>query len=421
MPVNTRAQSTVQEPQAGIVAVTNDSDGTRFRVLGALSFSHFLNDMMQSLILALYPMLKGDFHLSFAQIGIITLTFQITASLLQPLVGIYTDRHPKPYALSIGMGFTLVGMLVLAVAPSYAFVLLAAALVGAGSAVFHPESSRIARLASGGRHGLAQSIFQVGGNAGQAMGPLAAAWIIIPFGRPSVAAFSGVALLAVGILWSVGNWYRAHRIATASKPAVAAAPRPGLSKGKVIFSITILIVLLLSKSFYITSLNSYFTFYLIDRFSLSVPSAQMYLFVLLLSVAVGIILGGLVTDRLGRKKVIWFSILGAAPFTLMLPYANLQLTGVLIVLIGLTIAAAGPAILVYAQDILPGRVGLVAGLFFGLAFGIGGIGAAVLGKVADVTDITYVYKVCSFIPLIGLLTIFLPNIQTKRHSVKRAA
>lgn len=415
MLLNTDAQATVQQPKAGIVAATNDSHGTRFRVLGALSFSHFLNDMMQSLILALYPMLKGDFDLSFAQIGIITLMFQITASLLQPLVGIYTDRHPKPYALSIGMGFTLVGLLVLAVAPSYAFVLLAAALVGTGSSVFHPESSRIARLASGGRHGLAQSIFQVGGSAGQAMGPLAAAWIIIPFGRPSVAAFSAVALLAIAILWTVGNWYRAHRIAAANKPAVAAAHRISLPNTVVVFSMTILMVLVLSKSFYITSLNSYFTFYLIERFGLSVPSAQMYLFVLLLSVAVGTILGGMVTDRIGRKKVIWFSILGAAPFTLMLPYASLEMTGIFIVLIGLVMAAASPAMVVYAQDIMPGRVGLVAGLFFGLSFGIGGIGAAVLGKVADVTDIAYIYKLCSFIPLVGLLTAFLPNIEKKRR------
>jgi len=413
--MNTRVQGAIPKPQLGIIAATTNSDGTRFRVLGALSFSHFLNDMMQSLILALYPMLKGDFNLSFAQIGVITLMFQFTASLLQPLVGIYTDRHPKPHALSVGMSFTLVGLLLLAMAPSYGFVLLAAALVGTGSSVFHPESSRIARLASGGRHGLAQSIFQVGGSTGQAMGPLAAAWIIIPFGRHSVAAFSAIALLAIGILWTVGNWYQAHRIATASKPAAVAAPRIILPKSKVAFSMTILMVLVLSKSFYITSLNSYFTFYLIEKFRLSVPAAQTYLFVLLLSVAAGTILGGLVSDRIGRKTVIWFSILGAAPFTLMLPYASLELTGILIVLIGLIIASASPAMLVYAQDIMPGRVGLVAGLFFGLAFGIGGIGAAVLGKVADVTDIAYVYKVCSFIPLIGLLTAFLPNIEKTRR------
>lgn len=390
------------------------ADGTRFKVLGALSFSHFLNDMMQSLMLALYPVLKGDFSLSYAQIGVITLMFQFTASLLQPLVGLYTDKHPKPYALSIGMGFTLVGLLVLAVAPSYGYVLLAAALVGTGSAVFHPESSRIARLASGGRHGMAQSIFQVGGNAGQAIGPLAAAWIIIPLGRPSVAGFSAVALLAIGVLWSVGNWYRAHRVATAGRPAAKPTHVINLPKAAVNLSMTILMVLALSKAFYISSLNSYLTFYLIERFSVTVSDAQMYLFLLLASVAAGTLLGGLLTDRLGRKNVIWLSILGAAPFALLLPYTSLFWTGVMIVLIGLISASSFPAIIVYAQDILPGRVGLVAGLFFGLSFGIGGLGAALLGKLADVTDIVYVYKVCSFILLLGLLTAFLPDIEKKR-------
>jgi FSR family fosmidomycin resistance protein-like MFS transporter len=407
--VTTPAQGTAPQPEAGTAA--HDSDSTRFRVLGALSFSHFLNDMMQSLILALYPMLKGDFDLSFAQIGIITLTFQFTASLLQPVVGIYTDRHPTTHALSVGMTFTLVGLLLLAAAPSYAYVLLAAAMVGIGSAVFHPESSRIARLASGGRHGLAQSIFQVGGNAGQAMGPLAAAWIIIPFGRSSVSAFAAVALVAIVVLWTVGNWYRAHRIAAASKPTRPAPHGITLPQATVVLSMAILITLALSKSFYFTSLNSYFTFYLIDKFAVSVPSAQMYLFVLLASIAVGIILGGLVSDRIGHRNVIWFSILGPAPFALMLPYANLEMTGVLIVVIGLIMAAAGPAILVYAQDILPGRVGLVAGLFFGLTFGIGGIGAALLGKLADAMGIAYVYRLCSFIPLLGLLTAFLPHLR----------
>ena len=411
--MKTSAQAVVMPAEGPAASVADESDGTRFGILGALSFSHFLNDMMQSLILALYPMLKGDFSLSFTQIGIITLMFQFTASLLQPLVGIYTDRHPKPYALSIGMGFTLVGLLVLATAPNYAFILLAAALVGTGSSVFHPESSRIARLASGGRHGLAQSIFQVGGNAGQAMGPLAAAWIIIPFGRPSVAGFSAVALLAIGVLWTVGNWYQAHRIASAAKPAKAAPLPLGLSQATVVMSMTVLIVLVVSKTLYTSSLSSYYTFYLIEKFGLSVPGAQMILFVLLFSVAVGTVLGGLVTDRIGRKTVIWFSILGAAPFTLWLPYAGLELTAILTVVIGLITAASFPAMIVYAQDILPGRVGLVAGLFFGLAFGIGGLGAALLGKVADVTDITYVFKVCSFMPLLGLLAAFLPNIEKK--------
>ena len=388
-------------------------DGARFRVLGALSFSHFINDMMQSLILAIYPQLKGDFSLSYVQIGVITLMFQLTASLLQPLVGYYTDKHPTPRALSVGMGFTLLGLLVLAVAPNYAMVLVAAALVGTGSAIFHPESSRIARLASGGRHGFAQSIFQVGGSAGQAMGPLAAAWIIIPFGRSSVASFSALALMAMAVLWQVGNWYRAHRIATASRSNPAAARRPGLPSRVVIIAVGVLMILVVSKSFYISSIHSYYTFYLIDKFGMTVSAAQMYLFVFLFSVAAGTVLGGLVTDRIGRKQVIWLSILGAAPFTLMLPHASLEWTAVLTVLIGLVTAASFSAIIVFAQDLMPGRVGLVAGVFFGLSFGIGGLGAAMLGWIADMSDIATVYQICSFIPLIGLLTVFLPELEKK--------
>ena len=388
-------------------------DGARFRVLGALSFSHFINDMMQSLVLAIYPQLKGDFSLSYVQIGVITLMFQLTASLLQPLVGYYTDKHPTPRALSVGMGFTLLGLLVLAVAPNYARVLVAAALVGTGSAIFHPESSRIARLASGGRHGFAQSIFQVGGSAGQAMGPLAAAWIIIPFGRSSVASFSALALMAMAVLWQVGNWYRAHRIATASRSNPAAARHPGLPSRVVIIAVGVLMILVVSKSFYISSIHSYYTFYLIDKFGMTVSAAQMYLFVFLFSVAAGTVLGGLVTDRIGRKQVIWLSILGAAPFTLMLPHASLEWTAVLTVLIGLVTAASFSAIIVFAQDLMPGRVGLVAGLFFGLSFGIGGLGAALLGWIADMSDIATVYQICSFIPLIGLLTVFLPELEKK--------
>jgi FSR family fosmidomycin resistance protein-like MFS transporter len=403
------------ETAQSIKPAPDPSDGTRFKVLGALSFSHFLNDMMQSLILAIYPQIKGDFDLSYAQIGLITLMFQLTASFLQPVVGMYTDRHPKPYALTIGMGFTLAGLLVLSVAPNYGFVLLAAMLVGTGSSVFHPESSRIARLASGGRHGFAQSVFQVGGNAGQAMGPLAAAWIIIPFGRPSVAAFSAVALLAMGVLWTVGNWYRAHRIASAKRPAAAAAPASTLPARVVTISIGLLLLLTFSKSFYITSINSYFTFYLIEKFSMGVSTAQMYLFVFLFAVAAGTVLGGLITDRIGTKNVIWFSILGAAPFTLVLPYAGLAWTGILIVVIGFITAASFSAIVVFAQELMPGRVGLVAGIFFGVAFGIGGLGAALLGKLADITDIATVYRVCSFIPLLGLLTFFLPNLGKKKN------
>lgn len=391
------------------VAAAAGTDGTRYRVLGALSFSHFLNDMMQSLILAIYPQLKGDFSLSYAQIGVITLMFQLTASLLQPLIGSFTDKHPQPRALSIGMGFTLVGLLVLAVAPNYASVLLAAVLVGTGSAIFHPESSRMARLASGGRHGFAQSIFQVGGSAGQAMGPLAAAWIIIPFGRPSVAAFSAAALLAIAVLWQVGNWYLAHRVAHTGRPS-AFVKTPPLPPRTVMLAVSILMMLVLSKSFYITSINSYYTFYLIDKFNTTVSGAQMYLFVFLVSVAMGTLLGGLVTDRLGIKPVIWLSILGAAPFTLLLPFASLGWTAVLTVLIGLITAASFSAIIVFAQELMPGRVGLVAGLFFGLSFGIGGLGAALLGWVADQHGIPAVYQLCSFIPLIGLLTALLPNL-----------
>lgn len=385
------------------------AEGTRYRVLGALSFSHFLNDMMQSLILAIYPQIKGDFNLSYAQIGVITLMFQLTASLLQPLVGSYTDKHPQPRALSIGMGFTLVGLLVLAVAPNYAMVLVAAALVGTGSAIFHPESSRMARLASGGRHGFAQSIFQVGGSAGQAMGPLAAAWVIIPFGRLSVSAFSAAALMAMAVLWQVGNWYSAQRAASANQSA-AMLKSPPLPSRAAIFAVSILMMLVLSKSFYIASINSYYTFYLIDKFGVTVSGAQMYLFLFLFSVALGTLLGGLATDRLGLKPVIWLSILGAAPFTLMLPYVSLGWTAVLTVLIGLITAASFSAIIVFAQELMPGRVGLVAGLFFGLSFGIGGLGAALLGWIADQTSITTVYQLCSFIPLIGLLTAFLPKL-----------
>ncbi len=389
------------------------AEGTRYRVLGALSFSHFLNDMMQSLILAIYPQIKGDFNLSYAQIGVITLMFQLTASLLQPLVGSYTDKHPQPRALSIGMGFTLVGLLVLAVAPNYAMVLVAAALVGTGSAIFHPESSRMARLASGGRHGFAQSIFQVGGSAGQAMGPLAAAWVIIPFGRPSVSAFSAAALMAMAVLWQVGNWYTAQRAASANQSAavVKSAPMPSRAA---MFAVSILMMLVLSKSFYIASINSYYTFYLIDKFGVTVSDARMYLFLFLFSVALGTLLGGLATDRLGLKPVIWLSILGAAPFTLMLPYVSLGWTAILTVLIGLITAASFSAIIVFAQELMPGRVGLVAGLFFGLSFGIGGLGAALLGWIADQTSITTVYQLCSFIPLIGLLTAFLPKLPSAR-------
>jgi FSR family fosmidomycin resistance protein-like MFS transporter len=395
---------------------------TRFRVLGAISFSHFLNDMIQSLILALYPLLKNDFKLSFAQIGLITLTFQLTASVLQPFIGMYTDRHPQPRALSIGMGFTLIGLLLLSIAPNYGTVIIAAALVGSGSSIFHPESSRVARLASGGQHGLAQSIFQVGGNAGSSVGPLLAAWIIIPYGRTSVAWFSLAALIAILVLWRIGSWYlRQHALPAGKAVLHAARERSTAVSGKVVWSISILVALVFSKYFYLASLSSYYTFYLISRFHLSIQSAQLHLFGFLFAIALGTLVGGPVGDRIGRKRVIWVSILGVAPFTLMLPYANAAWTTVLVFIIGLTIASAFSAILVYAHELLPGRVGTVSGLFFGLAFGVGGIGAALLGKLADLRGIEYVYSVCSFLPLIGLLTAFLPDLRSRRAGVRPAA
>jgi FSR family fosmidomycin resistance protein-like MFS transporter len=366
--------------------------------------------MIQSLILAIYPILKSDFHLSFAQVGLITLTYQLTASMLQPLVGMVTDRRPMPYSLPVGMGFTLCGLLLLAVAPNFPILLLAAALVGTGSSVFHPESSRVARMASGGRHGLAQSLFQVGGNTGSSLGPLLAAWIIVPHGRGSVAWFSLAALLAIVVLLQVGRWYRQHHVirgkSAARHPAVVA-----LSRNQIIGALAILGLLIFSKYFYLASLSSYYTFYLIHKFGLSVQSAQVHLFVFLFAVAAGSLVGGPVGDRIGRKWVIWVSILGVAPFTLLLPHANLMWTGVLTVVIGLILASAFSAILVYAQELLPGRVGLVSGMFFGLAFGIAGIAAAALGHFADHAGLGAVYRVCSFLPLLGVLTVFLPRIE----------
>ncbi|MDE1183791.1 MFS transporter [Paraburkholderia sp.] len=384
---------------------------TVYSVLGAISFTHLLNDMIQSLILAIYPMLKDNFSLSFGQIGLITLTYQITASLLQPLIGIYTDKHPKPYSLPVGMGFTLSGLLLMSVAPSFGVLLVAAALVGCGSSVFHPESSRVARMASGGRHGLAQSLFQVGGNAGSSLGPLLAALIVIPHGQRSIAWFSVAALVAMVVLTQIGRWYKQH---PSVKKARAGAGHPTLPRSKVVIAMSVLVLLVFSKYFYLASINSYFTFYLIDRFHLPVQAAQIHLFVFLAAVAAGTIIGGPIGDRIGRKYVIWVSILGVAPFTLLLPYANLFWTGVLTVVIGVVLASAFSAILVYAQELIPGKVGMVAGLFFGFAFGMGGIGAAVLGHLADATSIGYVYKVCSFLPLLGVLTVLLPDVEGKK-------
>jgi FSR family fosmidomycin resistance protein-like MFS transporter len=393
---------------------------TRFKVLGAISFSHFLNDMMQSLIVAIYPLLKGEFQLSFVQIGVITLTYQICASVLQPVIGVYTDKHPKPYSLSVGMGFTLIGILTLAFAPSYSVVLAAAALIGAGSSIFHPESSRIARLASGGRHGLAQSIFQVGGNAGSAMGPLLAAWIIIPHGQSSLAWFALAALLAMTVLARVGAWYKRRHLERSRGPKSRAAAAGPVSPSRAAWSIGILVVLVFSKYFYIASISSYYSFYLIEKFHVGVQSAQIYLFVFLGAMALGTLFGGPIGDRIGRKRVIWVSILGAAPFSLLLPFVDLPWTCLLTFIIGFILSSAFSAIVVFAQELMPGKVGAISGLFFGFAFGIGGIGAAVLGGLADRYGIEFVYRLCAYLPLLGMVAAFLPNIERGRHGAAGA-
>lgn len=389
-------------------------ENTVFPILFAISFSHLLNDTIQSLIPAIYPVIKESYKLSFSQIGLITLMFQMSASIFQPFVGMYTDKKPQPYSLAIGMGFTLIGLVTLSLSDGFYMMLLSVALIGTGSSIFHPEASRMAHAASGGRRGLAQSIFQLGGNAGSSLGPLLAAWIIVPQGQFSVIWFSLIALLAILILSRVGRWYRGHMLNKAKQGASTEVVASRFSRKKVIFAISILLVLIFSKYFYMASLTSYFTFYVIERFHVSVQTSQLYLFVFLFSVAAGTLIGGPVGDRFGRKYVIWFSILGTAPFALMLPYANLFWTGVLIVPIGVILASAFSAILVYAQELIPGKVGLVSGLFFGFAFGMGGIGSALLGKLADSTSIAYVFHICSFLPLIGLLTGFLPNIEASK-------
>jgi MFS transporter, FSR family, fosmidomycin resistance protein len=404
---------TNQTPAMPIASRPVSAERVAVPILAAISVSHLLNDLIQSLLPAIYPILKSNFHLDFGQIGLLTLTFQLTASLLQPLVGSFTDRRPQPFSLVAGMGFTLIGLLTLSRADSYPILLLAAALVGMGSSVFHPESSRVARLASGGRHGLAQSVFQVGGNAGTALGPLLAAFIVVPFGQPSIAWFSVVALLAMLILFAIGRWYQAKLADLRARPR-AAETGSLVSKRRIVISLAILILLVFSKDFYVASLTNYFTFYLISKFQVSVQEAQIYLFVFLGSLAVGTILGGAVGDKIGRRYVIWGSILGVLPFTLAMPYANLFWTAVLSVTIGLVLASAFSSILVYATELVPGRVGTIAGLFFGLSFGMAGLGAALLGQLADMTSIETVYKVCSFLPAIGLLAYFLPKIEKKR-------
>jgi FSR family fosmidomycin resistance protein-like MFS transporter len=391
-------------------------EGTLFRVLTAVSFCHLLNDMVQSLVPSMYPILKTSFHLDFTRIGMITLTYQITASLLQPLIGYYTDRKPMPYSLPIGMAFTLIGLLLLAVAPTFLLLVIAASLIGVGSAVFHPESSRVARLASGGQHGMAQSFFQLGGNTGSAIGPLLAAFIVLPRGQAGAAWFSLAALLGILILTRVGHWYKARLLHLQTRPEIHRESPLALPRKKVILAMSVLIALIFSKYFYLASFSSYYTFYLISKFGLSVRSSQIYLFIFLGAVAAGTLIGGPVGDKVGRKFVIWVSILGVLPFTLLLPYANLFWTGILSVIVGFVIASAFSAILVYAQDLVPGRVGAISGLFFGFAFGMGGIGAAVLGKLADLTSIIFVYKVCAYLPAIGLLTGFLPTLHRPKPS-----
>jgi FSR family fosmidomycin resistance protein-like MFS transporter len=400
-------------PDLNQTAGRPDAEKTVFVILAAISFSHLLNDMMQSLLPALYPMLATNFGLDFGQVGLITFVFQLTASILQPAIGLYTDRKPQPFSLPLGMGFTLVGLIVLSVAPSFPVLLLGAALVGMGSSVFHPESSRIARMASGGRHGLAQSVFQVGGNIGSAIGPLLAAFIVLPRGQGSIGWFSAAALLAIMVLTGVGIWYQRHRLSAKAKPrrATSAVMLPRRQIG---IALGVLGMLVFSKYIYLASLTSYYTFYLIQTFHVSVQSAQIHLFIFLGAVAAGTIIGGPIGDRFGRKYVIWGSILGVLPFTLALPYAGLTGTVVLTVIIGLILASAFSAIVVYAQELVPGKTGTIAGLFFGFAFGMGGIGAAVLGEIADLTSIGFVYHLCSFLPLIGVLTVFLPNLERPR-------
>jgi MFS transporter, FSR family, fosmidomycin resistance protein len=385
---------------------------TAFSILIALSCCHLLNDLVQSLLPAVYPLLKTSFRLSFAQIGLITLTFQCTASLLQPLVGIYTDRHPTAYSLVIGMALTLVGLAAVAFAPTYGFLLAGAAVIGTGSAVFHPESSRVARLASGGQHGLAQSLFQVGGNTGSSVGPLAAAFIIVPHGQHALSWFTPLALVGMVILFNVATWYKARTaVKIGGQPVAGKVAVSGLPRQTVALSLTVLMLLVFSKYFYLASITSYYTFYLIHKFHLSVQSAQLHLFAFLAAVAFGTVVGGPIGDRVGRKYVIWASILGVLPFTMMLPYASLLWTGILTIVIGFILASAFSAIIVFAQELMPGRVGLISGLFFGFAFGVAGIGAAVLGILADYHGITYVYHLCAYLPAIGLLAAFLPNVK----------
>jgi len=394
-------------PPSATASVASQASPLVMRVIGACALAHLINDLIQAVLPSIYPVLKANYGLSFTQVGLITLTFQLTASLLQPWVGYHTDRHPKPWLLPAGMLCTLIGILLLAFVGSFAAILMASALVGIGSSTFHPETSRVARLASGGRYGLAQSTFQVGGNAGSAFGPLLAAAIVIPYGQGSVAWFGLFAVFAIGVLYGLSRWYRNHLNLFRLKQGGQATH--GLSRGRVRFALVILALLVFSKYFYMASFTSYFTFYLIEKFGLSVANSQLYLFLFLGAVAAGTFFGGPIGDRIGRKKVIWFSILGVAPFTLTLPYVDLCWTGILSMVIGLVLASAFSAIVVFAQELVPGNVGMIAGVFFGLMFGFGGIGAALLGHLADLHGIEYAYRLCAYLPLLGILTILLPS------------
>ncbi|WP_413667382.1 MFS transporter [Mucilaginibacter sp. Mucisp86] len=387
---------------------------TVYSILFTISLAHFINDMLQSVIPSIYPLIKQRFSLNFAQIGLITFTYQITASILQPFVGLYTDKKPKPYSLAIGMGFTLSGLLLASFAGNFYVILIAVSLIGIGSSIFHPESSRVAHLASGGKKGLAQSIFQLGGNAGSAVGPLLAALIVIPYGQSNVIWFCLIAFAGILVLLRIAKWYAEHLSLKAKNKNANEVSHLNLSKRRIIFSLGILLVLIFSKYFYLASITSYYTFFLINKFHLSIQQSQIYLFIFLGSVAAGTLFGGPLGDRFGRKYIIWISILGVAPFTMLLPYVSLFWTGVLSVFIGLILSSAFSAILVYATELVPGKVGLIAGLFFGLAFGMGGLGSAILGKVADMTSINYVFKICAYLPLIGIFTGLLPNIEGKK-------
>ena len=412
--MNNPDQSAASPPSPSSRVGGNQAQATVFAILFAISFAHLLNDTIQSLLPALFPVIKETFALSYGQIGFITLAFQTTASLLQPLVGLWADQRPTPWSLMIGMGFTLIGVLLLAFAPSYAFLLLAAAFIGLGSSVFHPESSRVARMAAGGKRGLAQSVFQVGGNAGSSLGPLLAAFVIVAIGQSGIAWFTVIPLVGMIVLWKVGLWYRGQIGERRTARGHTAADLPlALPRARVLWAIAILLVLIFSKQFYMTSLMNYYTFDLIEVFDVPIAAAQIYLFFYLFSIAIGTLIGGWLSDRFGRRTIIWFSILGALPFTLILPEADLFWTAVLTVVIGLVMASSLAVIVVFAQDLIPGRVGMVSGLFLGFAFGMSGLGAALLGQLADLTSLQYVYRLCSFLPALGLVAALLPDVERR--------